>query len=167
MDVNTNPLLYCKRLNNVYNTIFELYADQVIALHNQQFKEEDVEGFSKSLSNISQYTMANGIVQLFYRDWISGEYSFAYLKAYYKIDELISCFRCARIDLTRMFELIGININPTGIGCNEGIESVDLEHTFQIEVPICGEQDSPSTGLNKIDLPYLLAQNFNCCTLLI
>lgn len=167
MDVNTNPLLYCKRLNNVYNTIFEIYADQVIALHKQQFDEEDVEGFSKSLSNISQYTMANGIVQLFYRDWISGEYSFAYLKTYYKIDELIACFRCVKIDLTRMFELIGININPVDVGCDEGIEHVDLEHTFQVEVPICGEQVSIPTGLIPIDIPYLLAQNFSCCTLLI
>ena len=160
-----NPLLYCKALNIIHSKVYNVYADKVHLLITQQFKDEDIEGLSRLMSGITQYRMAVLLVVLFYRDFISREYSLDMLLEGYKIDELRECFRCVGIDLKLLFATVEIDICPVKT-CGKGVESIKVETTLQIEKSNCVEVEStPSTGLT-VNINELLAQN-NSCTILI
>jgi len=158
------PLLYCKELNIIHSTLYALYSTKVSALLTQQFKDEDIEGESNLLAGLSQYQMAVLLVTLFYRDFISEKYTLSYLLTFYKITELRECFRCVGIDLKLLLDTVGIDILSSDLGCNEGIESISLENSFQIENAICPTV-SPSTG-TKVDLAQLITKNHSCTILI-
>lgn len=164
--VQNNPLLYCKELNIIHSKVYNIYADKVIDLLTQQFKDEDIEGKSRLMPNIIQYRMAVLLVVLFYRDFTSKQYSFDELIQCYEIDTLRECFRCLGINLKILFKTVGINICPVVKDCGEGIESDIIEGSFQIEHTLCGaEEVIPPTGL-VVNIAELLLEN-DSCTILI
>jgi len=158
------PLLYCSELNLVHSKLYAVYSEKVLALVAQQIKDEDIEGESKLIPGIVQYQMANLLVTLFYNDFVNGVDAIENLLKTYKIDELRECFRCVGIDLKLLFDTVGIDI-LADYDCVEGIESVIVEGSLQIEVVYCDEPIIPPTG-ETVDLDDLISQN-NSCTILI
>jgi hypothetical protein len=160
------PLLYCSELNQVHSQLYSVYASKVSALLSQQFKDEDINGESNLLPGLVTYQMANILVTLFYSDFIKGENTIEELLKFYKIDELRECFRCIGIDLKLLFDTVGIDI-LADYGCVEGIESVVVEGSLQIEVVYCSEESTTSSSTGEsVNLTDLINQN-NSCTILI
>lgn len=166
MAVINKPLLYCKELNIVHSKVYNVYADKVLSLITQQFKDEDVDGKSRLMPGITQYRMAVLLVTSFYNDFTKGQYSFDKLLGCYKIDELRECFRCVGIDLKLLFESVEIDICPTVKTCGDGIESIAVEGSFQVENSLCGEIEVDSITGSSVDIDELLLET-NSCTLLI
>lgn len=166
MAVNNNPLLYCKDLNLIHSILFNINSKKILDLINAQFTQEDLEGDSVLVVGVLQYQMANILVLLFYKDFISGEYSFTYLMEFYKVDEIRECLRCLNIDLYNMFLQVGIDITLLITQCSDGVEHINIESTLQIEGLPCNNTNEEEPVGEVVDIATLLSQN-NSCILLI
>jgi len=112
---------------NIHNA-FEYYKNDIFTYHHSVWNEEDIEGKANCiLHKLGKYNLAIMYVSLIWLDVQMGVYTWDNIKTRYAIDTMKACFTCDGINLKKLLEIYGLEIQETGI------ENMGLEESFFIE----------------------------------
>ena len=140
---------------------FNLYKDDIIALHEKQWKQEDVSGASTVQYKIAQYYYAVLLAILIYTEYQDGiETDWDYYKTKYDIAENTKKFACNRIDFDAILAIFNLPPDSDTTLCGGGIGSEDVEQCLVVE-----ENPVAASSYGTVDIADLLDNPSSCTNL--
>ena len=142
------------KLNYYHNQFYRfvnLFEKELDVLTKRTFNEENLSGESCTHYTINQYYMAFHYVAMLHYILInSPDKSWDTIKDYYKVENTIEKFKCAKINIDAIFELFDLY---TEFSC--GINGFSIEESFEVEPDseICGVTVSTdNTGISSLGI---------------
>lgn len=111
------------------NNAFKSYKNSIVNNFLGQVKDEQLQGESCKQYNFSFY-LAIYLVTLVYQDVMKyPAKDWSYFVTKYKLNDLKKCLSCSGINLDTILKIFTL----PNVGLTSGIESTEIEETFQIE----------------------------------
>lgn len=135
-----------------WNAFFQLYKDDILALHSIQWRDESVYNRSCIQYGIMKYYLAFYLCLLIYIEVINGvSHSWEYYVDKYNLEDITNYLASNNISMTDILDIFGL---PIVISSGIGYKEIGL--TFNIGEPI------ESTNINNIDIDVLLSTPIGC-----